>query len=273
MTDTDGIEPWEAFWLASELSPSTSPGFGTRIGEFAPAAANHNRFMFAAAGEPLLHELDHLDRLLAARRSVREFRDGVMSAAELGAIFGAFRDPRGTPDETRRRAWPSAGGLYPLEVFGLLLAVDHNLNGKAVHYECDTHELTPIAQAPPWLDLTSSLAADVVVGEPQVVVLFVLDTEVAERKYGSRAGRFALIEVGHAAQNLALRLAASGLGGCELGGSQDRPILTMLGLGHTRARLALAYACGLPSCAASATGSRSGSRFRAMVGRTRFGKR
>jgi SagB-type dehydrogenase family enzyme len=245
MMDAGDIEPWEAFWLASELSPSTSLGFGMRMGEFAPDSMNHGRFSFAAAGQPLLHEPGQLDRLLASRRSTRRFRSGALSAASLGAIFSAFRDPRRATEQTHRRAWPSAGGLYPLEVFGLLLAVDHELDGTAVHYECGTHELTPIAPASPWLELSNALGAHEIVGTPQVVVLFVLDTDVAERKYGPRAGRFALIEVGHAAQNLALRLAGSGLGGCELGGSQDRAVLTMLGLGDTSARLALAYACGL----------------------------
>ena len=255
------IEPWEAFWLASELSPSNSPGFGMRIGEFAPDPTNHGRFSFAAGGRPLLHQPGQLDRLLATRRSTRVFRAGAVSAASLGAIFSAFRDPRLSTEQTHRRAWPSAGGLYPLEVFGVLLAVDHELIGTAVHYECETHELTPIAPAPTWLELSSALGADVIVGTPQVVVLFVLDTDVAERKYGPRAGRFALIEVGHAAQNLALRLAGSGLGGCELGGSQDRAVLTMLGLGNTPARLALAYACGLEASDTSPSGSARRPRF------------
>ena len=255
--DTGDIEPWEAFWLASELSPATGPGFGVRIGEFAPESTSHSRFSFAASGRPLPSRPDPLDRLLAARHSAREFGAGLLSAASLGAIFSAFRDPPGAAGQPRRRAWPSAGGLYPLELFGLLLAVDHELGGKAVHYECDTHELTPIARSPPWPELSSSLAADVILGQPHVVVLFVLGTEVAERKYGPRAGRFALIEVGHAAQNLALRLASSGLIGCELGGSQDRAILTMLGLGDTSARVALAYACGLPPCDAAGSSARS----------------
>lgn len=183
--------------------------------------------------------------MLATRRSARVFDKGPLSARALGSLFSAFADAEGTSGEVRRRAWPSAGGLYPLEVFACRLAVDHPLNGRAVHYEPDTHGLTDLAPAPAWPALAAPLSATgVITGTPQVVVLFVLDTAAMEAKYATRAGRFALIEVGHAAENLALRLAADGLAGCELGGTHDRSLLAALGLTGSGARLALRYACG-----------------------------
>lgn len=64
------------------------------------------------------------------------------------------------------------------------------------------------------------------------------------RKYGPRAGRFAMQEVGHAAQNVSLRLAADRLSGFILGGSMDLEVLEALGVGHTEAWLGGAVACG-----------------------------
>lgn len=84
-------------------------------------------------------------------------------------------------------------------------------------------------------------------GVSQVVVVFVLFTDRVVAKYGAMGGRFALMEVGHAAQNLALRLAADGLGGCQAGGVVETEMLGLLGLDGTPARVALAYACGLPA--------------------------
>ncbi|MEW6153362.1 MAG: nitroreductase family protein [Actinomycetota bacterium] len=84
-------------------------------------------------------------------------------------------------------------------------------------------------------------------GVPQVVVVFVLFTDRVVAKYGAMGRRFALMEVGHAAQNLALRLAADGLGGCQAGGVVETEMLGLLGLDGTPARVALAYACGLPA--------------------------
>jgi nitroreductase len=79
--------------------------------------------------------------------------------------------------------------------------------------------------------------------------VFVLFPDRATAKYGERGGRFALIEVGHAAQNLALRLVAEGMAGCEAGGLLDEPVKALLRLDGTGAQVALGYACGLPEIA------------------------
>lgn len=246
--DETGVAPWHAFWLASELSAATGAAFGQRIDDFSPVAAEPpNRFVYGAADRPLVRPTDDLARLLATRRTGRDFGEGRLPAATVGSLFSAFADTGGrAADGARRRAWPSAGGLYPVEVFACLLAVDHPFDRRAVHYEPDTHGLTDIGPAPGWPELAPALSAGGVTGTPHVVVLFVLDTATIETKYGNRAGRFALVEVGHAAQNLALRLAADELTGCELGGTHDRSLLATLGLAGSGARLALAYACGRP---------------------------
>ena len=59
--------------------------------------------------------------------------------------------------------------------------------------------------------------------------LVLKDNESFE-KYGERAGRFGLIEVGAAAQSICLRLAQQNLGGYLLGGVADNEMLHSLGL-------------------------------------------
>jgi len=237
---TDELTPWRDFWLAGELSPATGPAFGERINDAPPPSDYAGRFTYAQAEHALARPADPLAGLQAVRASTRAFAPGRLSADALGAVFSAFAD--GAP---RRRAWPSAGGLYPLEVFALLLAVDHPLDRRAVHYEPDSHGLTDIGPAPAWAEVQEPLGGMALAGEPHVVVLFVLDPAAMEGKYGNRGGRFALVEVGHAAQNLALRLAASGLAGCELGGTYDRTVKRLLGLDDEPVLVALGYACGL----------------------------
>ena len=144
------------------------------------------------------------------------------------------------------RGHPSAGALYPVEVFCLCGDVGGGLAATACCYNPDNHSLTPVGPLPPWPEWSGALnlAVD---GVPQVVLLFVLVTDRVVAKYGAMGGRFALIEVGHAAQNLALRLAADGLAGCEAGGVVEADLLRLVRLDGTAARVALAYACGLPA--------------------------
>lgn len=243
--DHDGdadLAPWRQLWLASELSEATAPAFAERVGQADPPSPS--RFRYAAADVSLPRDRGPLPRLIEERRSVRDFGGGPLTARELGSLFSAFADPA-SPD-VRRRAWPSAGGLYPLEIFALLLAVEGPLSGRAVHYEPDTHGLTDVGPSPSWADLREPLGAQALSGAPQVVVVFVLDADRQLAKYGNRGGRFALIEVGHAAQSLALQLATSGLAGCALGGTADRHVARILGLSGSGALVALGYACGRP---------------------------
>jgi SagB-type dehydrogenase family enzyme len=102
-----------------------------------------------------------------------------------------------------------------------------------------------VAELPPWDAYRDAVDADAFAGIPHVVVVFVLFPERITAKYGERGGRFALIEVGHAAQNLALRLARAGMAGCELGGLLDEHVKALLRLERTSAQIALGYACGL----------------------------
>ena len=80
---------------------------------------------------------------------------------------------------------------------------------------------------------------------PALVLIFAVRVGRLAQKYGERGGRFALIEVGHACQNVALRLATDGLVGYQLGGILDHDIEELLQLQGTTARVTLGYAIGL----------------------------
>jgi hypothetical protein len=66
-------------------------------------------------------------------------------------------------------------------------------------------------------------------------------------KYGERGGRFVLMEVGHYAQRLSLRIAQERLAGYELRGLKDERVKRLLGLEATEAMVALGYLVGIPS--------------------------
>ena len=227
-------DAWELFWLNSSVTEATVRSFGERIAAFPADGAEGPRVCtFPAADVALPRPSDRLSRLLDRRRSVREFGPGTLTTKQLGRVLGGFA---ARPDGSR--PYPSAGALYPVEVFCLS-------GDQVACYTPDNHSLTPVGPLPPWPEWSGWINLTVA-GTPQLVVVFVLFTDWVVAKYGATGGRFALIEVGHAAQNLALRLAGEGLVGCEAGGVVEAPLLRLLRLDGTTARVALAYACGLP---------------------------
>lgn len=235
-------ELYDLFWENSKLNPVTIGQFRTRIEEYlAEAERGRPALQYSAADVPLERPRDRLAKLMEKRRSVRQFSDARLPAGKLGGLFAAFGSSHGS------RTFASAGAAYPLEVFCLLNRVDGPLDRTAVYYNHDNHSVSPVAPLPRWDELLETINLELAVGVPHLVFLFVLFPERATAKYGERGGRFALIEVGHAVQNLALRLVEEDLVGCEVGGLLDEEIKRLLRLEQTSAQVALGYACGLPS--------------------------
>jgi SagB-type dehydrogenase family enzyme len=125
------------------------------------------------------------------------------------------------------RAVPSGGALYPLEIYFHAASVD-GLPPGLYHYEPHANAVRRFVDG----DQTELIAARL--AQPQLALdasLTVFITAVFERtttKYGERGYRFALLEAGHVAQNLALCTAALDLAGATIGGYFDHLIDELL---------------------------------------------
>jgi SagB-type dehydrogenase family enzyme len=235
-------ELFDLFWENSKLNPVTIRLFRKRIDEYLAASDGaRSALQYASADVPLERPRDRLARVMEQRRSERRFSAAPVTGAALGRLFAAF-----ATSNDGSRTYASAGGAYPLEVFCLLNRVEGPLGGTVVYYNHDNHSVSVVSRLPAWDELADVVNLELVEGVPQLVFLFVLFPGRSTAKYGERGGRFALLEAGHAAQNLALRLVAEGMVGCEVGGLLDDRVKALLGLEGTTAQVALGYACGLP---------------------------
>ena len=169
---------------------------------------------------PLAEGSLSLEEALAQRRSVRQFSAQPLTLAEIGQLFWAAQ---GVTRPWGGRTAPSAGALYPLEIYA---ATAEGL----YHYLPASHRAELVQEE----DQREALWAAGLRQEPlrQAPVIFVI-TAVSERtaaKYGSRAERYVKIEVGHAAQNLLLQAVSSGLGAVPIGAFDDVAVATALHL-------------------------------------------
>lgn len=228
---------YENFWSASSWSSLTQRRFGQRMSDYRPTASGPDRFALPDRPHRLAEFTGRLQRLFAARRSERTFGAGALSDKQLGALLAPLASVDG------RRSYPSAGGLYPVRCYPILLDVRHDLSGQVTRYVPELHAVQRVRECPPWSELGPILGADDSL--PQAVLAFVLTDEDMLEKYGERGGRFGLVEAGAAAQSVALRLAELRLAGYLLGGAADAELLEVLGLTGTGARMAAVMACGL----------------------------
>jgi nitroreductase len=198
---------------------------------------------------------DRLQRCFARRRSTKTFDGEPLPAASVARILaavgpaererfhsGRLRRPAGAPGPPRRVV-PSPGGLETVNAYAIGSLVEGPISGRVARYDHRRHEVALLGPTPPPAELRSlfSLDSD---GDPQLLLVWVTDPRGALARYGARALRLVLQEVGHAAQNVALRLAADGLAGYPLGGVLDREVLALLGLRQFDLWVAGGFACG-----------------------------
>jgi len=166
------------------------------------------------------------------RRSSRESGDNPISIGQISSILAAaYGVTRGPDPATSRsqRSVPSAGALYPLEMFVSLDRSDTGLSGL-FHYNSILHELTQIRS-----DSQRELLADCLT-QPELCSafpMFVFITAIFERsifKYADRGYRFSLIEAGHVGQNISMACTSLDLGSLNIGGFFDREMDKYLNL-------------------------------------------
>jgi len=167
-----------------------------------------------------------LEETLTRRRSVRSFTAAPRTLGQVSQILWAAQ---GGTYRGERRTAPSAGALYPLELYLVAGAVD-GLAAGVYHYRQRDHALEQTVTG----DLRRSLAVAAVdqswiARAPAVLVITAVHRRTAG-KYGPRAERYVAIEVGCAGENVYLQATSLGLGTTMVGAFQDDRVHQLLDL-------------------------------------------
>ncbi len=177
----------------------------------------HDTVRFLGAGDAL-GESELLDAI-SRRGSVRDLSPEPLTEAELAALLWSAQ---GVSTPGGARTVPSAGALYPLEMY--VVTPD-----EVLHYVPRTSSVEVRYD-----DRAKELVADAVSDTPASrAYALVVITGVPDRitgKYADRGIRYMWMEAGHAAQNLLLAAAALGLGAVTIGAFDDAGIADALGL-------------------------------------------
>jgi len=161
-----------------------------------------------------------LEQAIANRRSVREFTGEALSQSEISQLFWAAQ---GITDQRGLRAAPSAGALYPLELYVAL-------PDGAYHYLPRSHAIQLVSERDLREELwEAGLKQDALRQAPAIFVIAAI-YERTEAKYGDRAQRYVQMEAGHAAQNLLLQAVVLDLGAVPIGAFYDDQVQASLGL-------------------------------------------
>jgi SagB-type dehydrogenase family enzyme len=167
-----------------------------------------------------------VEQALLKRLSIREFRDAPLALDDLGQLLWAAQ---GISDRAGFRTSPSAGALYPLEVYVLAGNVQGFPTGL-YRYVPRGHTLRRIGDGDKRQALGRAAYDQPAIVDAPAILAFCAVYERVTGKYRERGLRYVHMETGHAAQNVYLQAVSLRLGTVVLGAFDDARVAETLAL-------------------------------------------
>lgn len=162
-----------------------------------------------------------LDEVIGRRRSVRTFSTEPLSLEQIGQLCWAAQGI--TEPASGYRAAPSAGALYPLQLYVVLPQ-------GVFQYEPRGHRMRRVDPVDRRAALSSAALDQDAVHRAGLDLVITGSAERTRAKYHDRAERYLNLEAGHAAQNVLLEATALGLASVPIGAFDDSAVRRTIGV-------------------------------------------
>ena len=170
-----------------------------------------------------------VEEALRKRRSVRNYSDRPMTLPELSQLLFAAQGVTGRTFDHLLRTVPSAGALYPYEIYVVALSVD-SLPPGVYHYSVRDHQLEQLKTGDFRGRISSAALEQDMMAEADVVFVLSAIFDRTRSKYGERGFRYVYIEAGHISQNIYLQAVSLGLGSVAVGAFHDGKVNELIGV-------------------------------------------
>ncbi|MBD3210628.1 SagB/ThcOx family dehydrogenase [Candidatus Micrarchaeota archaeon] len=169
---------------------------------------------------------ENLETTLENRRSVREYSSEEITLEELSVLLWAGD---GTTSESGFRTAPSAGALYPVDLYLVPNRVE-NASCGIYRYLPEEHKLVLVKEGRFNDELYGMSYNQAHVRDGAAVVVLVGVPDRISWKYQERWRDFILIEAGHIAQNMLLEAVSLGIEAVPVGGFETGRVGRLLEL-------------------------------------------
>ncbi|MCD6327726.1 SagB/ThcOx family dehydrogenase [bacterium] len=165
------------------------------------------------------------------RVSVRSFDNRPLSVVDVANLMWSAQGYV----RSGKRAVPSAGATFPLEIF--LAVAENGVEGIEAgvyhyrhHYDKDSHSLKTRYNGPVIDELAAACHGQGCVEQARAVIAVLSEDERTTTRYKERGVRYCHIEAGHAGQNVSLMAVSLGLGTVMVGAYRDDEVVKALHL-------------------------------------------
>ena len=176
-----------------------------------------------------------IEKALLMRRSIREYARSPLELEEVSQLLWAAQ---GITHPGGFRTAPSAGALFPLEIY--MLAGDvTELPAGIYHFHPHEHELTQIQAGDYRQALYEAALKQDFFLDASIVLVFAAVVQRTTVKYGERGIMYVHMEVGSAVVNVHLQVTSMGLGSVFVGAFYNDQIRRVIELPAEEEPLAL----------------------------------
>lgn len=177
---------------------------------------------------PILKGTISVEEAVNARRTRRDFSDQPLTLEEWGQILWAAQGIT-SDGNIKKRTAPSAGALYPMELYLILgKGLSNSLSAGIFHYVPTKHALEQISDKNFAKGVAEASLHQSWMAEAPGMILITAEYSRITGKYGKRGIRYAHIEAGHVAQNCLLQAESLNLNVGIVGAFQDQELMDLL---------------------------------------------
>ncbi|MFO7963945.1 MAG: SagB/ThcOx family dehydrogenase [Desulfobacterales bacterium] len=169
-----------------------------------------------------------LEHTIQSRRTVRSFdSERAISTEDLSQLLWSAQGI--TETGGFKRAAPSAGALYPLDIYAAVGSGSVNgMEAGVYRYDPASHGIHKITGSDVRKELAEAALHQMWMARAPVNVIITAEYSRITGKYGNRGIRYAHMEAGNVSQNLFLQAEAVGLKAGIVGAFNDRAVTRIL---------------------------------------------
>lgn len=170
-----------------------------------------------------------VEAVIKRRRTVRSFSSRPVSQNDLSQLVYAAQGITDGPGF--KRAAPSAGALYPLDIYAVVGEKGvEGLEAGVCRYIPSNHRIEHVSAGDRREALARASLHQMWMADPPLSLVITAEYSRICAKYGDRGVRYAMIEAGHAGQNIFLQAEALGLKAGIVGAFKDTDVIEVLGI-------------------------------------------
>lgn len=174
---------------------------------------------------PVFSSNTSIEEALLHRRSIRNYRDEPLKLQEISQILWAAQ---GITDKTYGfRTAPSAGALYPVEIY-LVSGNVEDVPAGIYKYKPHDHAIKKLIGGDKRNDISNAALRQNAITNSSAIIIISAAYERTAVKYGDRTERYVHIEVGHVGQNIYLQSFSLGIGSVMIGAFKDSALKKVL---------------------------------------------